>query len=420
MFQNQTQTFYSRTINNPIGSARLIGKSGSLSFSYLAASDRNTPYIVPGEESSDFISTDIESFSNIARARYDFGKETFAGAMVTARNTPASHNYVGGLDWGYRFWESYTFNGELFYSDTKEVNDTSLLGGTRTFGSSRHTAAFDGEQYGGSSAMVTLRRDARDLSFNCTFTDRSPLFQAQNGFVPGNDTRVASLYDQYSFYPQHSIVDQWSVFADQGVHFNYDGIKKEQWFLPGISAQFKSQTNVNILFFVVNDELFKGVRFTNINRWQCSINSRPSSALALFFNGSFGRFINRSDDPSMGTGHSISVTAQLRPTSQSQIEVSYSRARLSSVATNELFYDGYIARAVGTYQFTPELFLRVIGQYDKFNKATDIYPLVSYKLNPLTIFYAGSTYSLTDFGTPYGTKDTARQYFIKLQYLFRT
>jgi hypothetical protein len=420
MFQNQTQTFYSRTINNPIASGRLIGKSGSLSFSYLAASDRNTPYIVPGEEKSDVISTAIESFSNVARARYDFGKETFAGAMVTARNTTGAHNYVAGLDWGYRFRESYTFNGELFYSDTREVNDTSLFGGTRLFGSTGHTAAFDGEQYGGSSAMVMLRRDARDLSFNVTYTDRSPVFQAHNGFVPGNDTRSVSVYDQYTLYPERSIVDQWSVFADQGLHFNCDGIKKEQWFLPGISAQFKSQTNINILFFAVNDELFKGVHFTNINRVQCSINSRPSSALALFFNGSIGRFINRADDPSMGRGHTLSVTAQMRPTSQSQIELSYSRARLSSVATDELFYDGYIARAVGTYQFTPELFLRVIGQYDKFNNATDIYPLISYKLNPLTIFYAGSTYSLTDFGPPYGMKDTARQYFIKLQYLIRT
>jgi hypothetical protein len=122
----------------------------------------------------------------------------------------------------------------------------------------------------------------------------------------------------------------------------------------------------------------------------------------------------------VGTGHNINLTAQIRPTSQLQIELSYSRARLSSVATGELFYDGYIARTVGIYQFTSELFLRVIGQYDQFDKPIDFYPLFSYKLNPYTIFYVGSTYSLSDFGSPYGIKQTARQYFLKLQYLIRT
>jgi hypothetical protein len=420
MLSNSTQTFYSRTINNPIGSARAIGKTGALSYTYLAASDRNSPYIIPGEEKSDFISTDVQSFSNIARARYDFGKETFAGAMVTMRNSQSAHNYVAGVDWGYRFWDSYTFKGELFYSDTKELSDTAIFSDTRTFGSTGHTAAFDGEQFGGTAAQVTLRRDARDLSFVMTYQDKSQTFQAQDGFVPSNDTRVASLYEQYSFYSANSIVTQWTVAADNGLHFNYDGRKKEQWFIPQLNFQMKSQTNVTLEWFLLNDENFHGVQLDNIHRVEINVNSRPMSALALFFDGAFGRFINRADDPSMGTGHNISVTAQVRPTSQSQIELAYSRARLSSVATKELFYDGYIARAVGTYQFTSEIFLRVIGQYDQFNKALEVYPLVSYKLNPLTIFYVGSTYAMTDFGRPYGFKDTARQYFIKLQYLFRT
>ncbi len=138
------------------------------------------------------------------------------------------------------------------------------------------------------------------------------------------------------------------------------------------------------------------------------------------FNGEFGRFIRRSDTPDMGIGHTISLTVRLRPTFQLQVDVSYSRAKLSSVASGALFYDGYVAHALGVYQFTPELFLRVIGQYDEFNKAFDFYPLISYKLNPFTIFYAGSTYALLDFGDPFGVKQTTRQYFLKLQYLLRS
>jgi hypothetical protein len=62
----------------------------------------------------------------------------------------------------------------------------------------------------------------------------------------------------------------------------------------------------------------------------------------------------------------------------------------------------------------------VIGQYDEFGKQFDFYPLLSYKLNPYTIFYAGSTYSLSDFGDPVGVRETTHQYFIKFQYLIRS
>jgi hypothetical protein len=420
LFQNQTGTYYSRTINNPVGAARVIGKSGSLSFAYLAAADRNSPFILPGEERSDFVSTNLKSFSNIARARYDFGKEDFIGAMVTTRTTAPAHNYLGGLDWNYKFWENYYFRGEMFYSNTKEVNDTSLFSSTRALGSTGYDAGFNGEQYGGTSYQLEFRRDARDYSYALRYMDRTPTFQAQDGFVPNNNTRMWFFQQNYTFYPNDALFDTWSIFMNAGLHFNHDWIRKEKWLLPGISAQLKSQTNINLTYFAMNDELFGGTQFNNINRTEVQVDSRPSTWLTLSFDGSFGRFIRRSDTPDLGRGHSISFSAQVKPTSQLQIQLSYERARLSSVATGELFYDGYVVRTVGVYQFTPELFLRVIGQYDQFNKAIDFYPLFSYKLNPYTIFYAGSTYSLSDFGSPYGVKQTARQYFLKLQYLLRS
>jgi hypothetical protein len=420
LFQSNTGTLYSRTINNPLGAARVIGKSGAFSFGYLAASDRNTPFIVPGEESSDFVATDLKSFSNVARGRYDFGNETFVGGILTARNTSTAHNYVGGVDWSYRFLENYAFSGELYYSDTKEVNDINFLSSTREFGSTGHDAAFDGEQYGGAACLLSIRRDARDYSVGLQYMDRAPTFQAQSGFVPNNDARILFLQQQYTLYPNNAFLDSWSIEANAGLHFNHDGTRKEKWFVPGFSAQLKNQINVTVTYFAMNDELFGGVQFDNINRTQIDVSARPSSALTLMFDGAFGRFIRRSGNPEMGTGHNISLTATLRPTSRLQIDLSYSRARLSSVASGVLFYDGHISRVMGIYQFTPEIFLRVIGQYDQFNKAIDLYPLLSYKLNPFTIFYAGSTLDLADFGSPFGVRQTARQYFLKLQYLLRS
>jgi hypothetical protein len=420
IFQNNTQTFYSRTINNPLGAARVIGKTGALSFAYLAASDRNSPFIVPGEETSDYVATNLQSFSNIARARYDFGKEAFLGGMVETRNIGPAHNYLGGVDWTYKFWENYYFQGEVFYADTKEVNDTTLFSNERTFGATGHDASFNGEQYGGSSTRLVLRKSARTYSFSLQYSDRSPTFQAQDGFVPSNDLRTGSFQQDLQFYPNNSWIDTWGAGLNTMLHFNYDGVRKEKVAIPYLWANFKGQTNVNLTYLALNDELYKNFPFTNIQRAELSVYSRPASFLTLQFNGWFGRFIKRSDPIDAGQGHTIDVTAQIKPTSQFELDLSYSRARLASIATGELFYDGYIGRAVGIYQFTPRVFLRVISQYDEFNRAVDFFPLLSYKLNPYTIFYVGSTYSLSDFGEPYGFTQTSRQYFLKLQYLFRS
>lgn len=421
LFQNQTQTFYSRAINNPLLSSRVIGKAGSLSFGYLASSDRNTPFIIPGEETSDYEATELHSISNLARARYDFGKETYVGGVLTARNTGSNaHNYIGGLDWNYKFLENNYFGGEVFLSDTREVDDTSVFSDTRSLGSTGHDAAFNGERYSGTSASLNLQHQGRNYSASLQYLDRSPTFQAQDGFVPNNDLRTGILQQQYTLYPNSALVDQWSFSLNSALHYNYDGIRKEKWAIPNLYVQFKGQTSLSINYLGVNDELYQGVQFDHINRTMVSVFSRPSSLLSLSYDGSFGRFIKRSDPVALGRGHTLSLSATVRPTSQLEIDLSYARARLSSIATDQLFYDGYITRATGIYQFTKEIFLRLIGQYDEFNGEIDVYPLMSYKLNPYTIFYAGSTYSLTDYSDPFGVRTASRQYFVKFQYLIRS
>jgi hypothetical protein len=102
------------------------------------------------------------------------------------------------------------------------------------------------------------------------------------------------------------------------------------------------------------------------------------------------------------------------------VELSYSRARLSSEATDQLFFDGYILRSVAAYQFTTEIFVRGIVQYNSFDKSCSVYPLFSYKLNAFTTFYAGLTNDYLDYGKDTGFATTARQFFLKLQYLLRT
>ena len=65
---------------------------------------------------------------------------------------------------------------------------------------------------------------------------------------------------------------------------------------------------------------------------------------------------------------------------------------------------------------------RIVLQYNDREDAWDTDPLLTYRLNPLTIFYIGSTRDYRDLNPAEDGREgwtlTERQYFVKAQYLF--
>ncbi len=426
IFSTLIQAYYSRMINNPLAAAKLVEKSGHWSVGYLAAEDRTTPFIIAGEEGSvtdnngdNTFPTPYRSFSNIVRARYNLGTQSFVGALGTFRNFTKAHNYVGGVDWDYFFDGNYTFDGQFLFSNTRELNDTNLVSDPSYFGNTRFTKAFDGQEYDGTGFQTDFRRDARHYTFRFTYKDFSPTFQAEDGYVFSNDLRTVDMEHTLLFYPNTSLVDNWGFDLESGLHFDYQGSRKERWILPSLILDLKSQTQLQVTYYLVNDELFHSVNFVGVHRWQFNLQSDPTSSISFYLNASVGRFIDRASDTAIGKGHEISAELVLRPTDRLSLTADYSRSRLSNLVGGQLFYDGYIARLSAIYQFNGQIFLRLVGQYDQFSGSVEVDPLFSYKLNPFTIFYAGSTNSLTKFGQPYGLVQTGREFFVKAQYLFQ-
>ena len=418
LYPTAINDFYSRMINNPMGAAKLLDKSQHFTFAYIGAQDRNSPFIVPGEEGSSVIQSSLQSFSNIVRAKYDFGTQSYIGAMGTARNFSSAYNYTGGLDWNLLFDGNYSFLGQALLSRTREVNDTTLFADDSRMGSTRFSKSFDGETYGGEALYAQFRRDARNYSFHLTYQGIGPTFQAQDGFVSANDLRSVDFENDYGFYPTESLITAGDVFAEGNVQYNYDNGRKQRWAAVGLSLQLKSQTSLTMIFLPSNEELFHDERFTGVRRGELQVYSAPTSVLQLSADVQLGRFVYHADDPSLGNGHLISTGLVLKPVPHLELDVTYSRSRLVDILTGQLLYDGYISRVTGIYQFSGDCFVRLIGQYDQFNSAIELDPLFSYKLNPFTIFYAGSTHSFTRYGDPFGMTPTERQFFVKLQYLW--
>jgi hypothetical protein len=415
----QTPMYYSRSINNPSVAGRIIGKSGSLSYLCMGAYDRNTSFVIPGEESSDTVPSEIPSMATIGRLRYDLGNESYIGGMLFGRDMSDAHNYLLGFDWNYRFQQHWYFTGETFLTHTQELNDTTLFQSSRPFSHSGHDAGFNGERYHGSGLHAVLSYGSRSYNFDLVYNDFTPTYQTYNGMFPSVDYRQAYMQHVAKFYPKNSLVDRAQFYLAGNLQYNHLNIYKEHFLQPGVALTLKGQTILDISLLQFYDERFNGTLFTDIDKVLFSFSTHPANAISFSIDGRIGDFIYRSDTPAMGKGHSIEAGMNLKPTSRLSGSFTWSAARLVDPGTKAEFYDGFILRSLLIYQFSPELFVRAIAQYNSFAETYDLYPLFSYKLNAFTTFYAGMTNNYYEFGSPAGVRSTDRQIFAKMQYLFR-
>jgi len=409
--------FYSRSINDPLYAGRIIGKAGALTYMYMGAYDRNTIFVIPGDDNSSTVASSMKSIANVGRIRYDLGDENYVGGMIFSRNLDGGHNYVLGVDWKYKFWSNWYFSGSGYFSQTKEIQDSTLFNSSRYFGDTEYNAGFNGESYSGSVLQVELNHSDRLYNFELSYSDYSPTFQTYDGLFTLINSRQVSMGHGFVFYPQNSILDKISISMQGALRFNYSGLKKEQFASPNLTLTFKGQTSVNLSYLLVNDENFFGADLKGVNRAQFSISTRPINEIYFYLSGSVGDFIRRSATPTVGKGHSLSVQLQLKPTSKFDITFSYSRSRLDNKETGSIYYDGNIYRGTAIYQFTSQIFFRTILQYNTFSQTFQVYPLFSYKLNAFTTFFAGATSNYHNYGDDYGFQNTDQQYFIKMQYL---
>jgi hypothetical protein len=117
----------------------------------------------------------------------------------------------------------------------------------------------------------------------------------------------------------------------------------------------------------------------------------------------------------------FNLWATIKPSTQLNIQPNLWYSTLSypegHERAGEKIFSAWIYRVRCNYQFSRELSLRLVGQYFTEGGSLSIEPLLTYKLNPFTIFYVGSSHALIDEPDPQGLTQTSRQFFAKLQYL---
>lgn len=421
---------YTRSINDPQAAAKITGQSGRTQYLYLAARDEASPMILPHEQSSDFLLLD-GSFSNIARVRHSLREESFLGAMVTDRRLEGggAGSLVSG-DALFRVFRNYRVELQAAASRTEEPDDPSLTGHLEpaTFDRDRHTVAFDGETFWGNAYYASIERDARTWNFDLDWWDYDPAFRTDNGFTIQNDYRQASGWSGLFLRPNRGWLVEWEPSLGIGRVWNHENRFKDEWLRPQVWFNLKSQTSFGSQYLISRErfgtEVFPGIRI-----WSFWLDTQPTEILGGGFSFNTGRGIYRDfDAPELAQQENRSVYVNLKPSSRVELNVDWDYAKMDSRITDTNLFEGWIVRNRITVNFTQQLFLRTIVQYNDFNERLDLEPLLTYRINPFTVFYVGSTNQIRRYDADADAADPVtqsmwrsaeRQYFAKLQYLFR-
>jgi len=243
-----------------------------------------------------------------------------------------------------------------------------------------------------------------------------------NGFETSNNFRTIDMESGLEIYVDHKILARINPYIGIGRKWNFSKERKDEWFRGNLDFQLIGQTWAEVSY-PGSWEKLHGIEFPGIKRFSFEIDSRFSKPVWLGMSYSLGRLIARNVDPDpiMGNEMAFSIRGTLKPINRLTIKPSFNFLKSDSASSEGNIFKGYTCRSRFDYQILRELSVRFITQYNDFNKVWEFDPLITYRLNPFTLFYIGSTHDIRDYKEydGYGLKQLARQYFLKIQYLIQ-
>jgi hypothetical protein len=448
LFQSLYEVVYTRSINDPAVAAKFTFRKGSTSIGYLGAYDEHSPVIIPFE---DFSTPDLpggKSASNILSARHTFSDNSQLGLLMTDRRFDGGGAGTAlSLDGMLRLTKSLKWSWQAIATHTEESNDTAFTSSafldrfdddTTTnlndqLFDGEHTAGFDGESFWGHGFISLLDLETSNFYLSPRVSETSPTFRLDNGFETRNNRRQASVISYYVFRFDKGLFRSISPQIFPGRIWNTDGTVKDEYIYFDLSTDLrKAQISLHSQY-MVSSELYRGTQYKGIWNYHQCLHLAPSRMLAM------GASLNYGDQlaygwRAMGRQTRVGLELDLMPHPRVQLSNSYDHVKSKHTETDEELFNGFIARSKLSMQFSRELSLRFVVQYNEFSRAWDFDPLITYRLNPFTLFYIGTTY---DYEKNYGldrsgdfyaadgaescdmTRLRSRQFFMKLQYLFQ-
>jgi hypothetical protein len=498
-FRSPMNLFFTRNIGDPSAGIRLTGKDGPYSVGVMSADDRSPGLAVPDY----FPLSGIRSYFTVARATRDIARQSSVGLLYTDWECPTTgeYNRVGGVDSRVKFSPNWTLDGQAVTSSSNilgnvfsptyssqncEANAYPFSSGNRG----------NGNHYAGPAERLRLHRDGLHLTYDALYNDISPGFVSIPGFINRVDIRELQQEVDYRLRPKHGWVVNWGPTLNTRHDFDHTGLRLDTDYSATFAIQGRGQTIIYLRPYRETRERLRPQDFCFYGYRSCPINPMPPpnaplpnqdyhehASGASFQTGYFkkatiqasyywGDSINfvalptsinssRYNQPFVAREDTAQASLIIRPFQPLKIENTYLFDRLRAgdsafMAAQAQFpgagrgiFNDHILRSKWNWQFTPQLSVRVILQYNALLAGTPgvgspytYLPtsrefnadfLITYLVHPGTAIYVGYNSDLQNLnvvpaapGSPgfvtnsaRGYLNDSRQFFVKVSYLFR-
>ncbi len=496
-FRTPLDLFFTRNIQDPSAGIRLTGKEGPYSVGLMASDDRAPGLAIPNYCLSSSLDPDclddlygIRSYFTIARLSRDIFKQSSIGAIYTDWECPATgeYNRVGGGDAWLKLNANWTLQGQAVTSSSHllGLNAANLFSTCEAnqFPFSSGNAG-NGSYYAGPADKVEAVRNGLHFNYDGTYQDVSPGFVTVPGFV--NRVDIRGLYNTvyYRFRPKKGWILSWGPSLIQRYVFDHEGNRLDTYYDPYLRIEGRGQTHIWLDPYEElrerlrpQDFLFLGLSESQKQDYHEHLSEarfytgylRKVTLGATYSWGDGVNFVPAANAlPQSLLSRSDTATASLtfRPVKPLKIENTYLFERLRATENEYLLtlaqisqmpgvrigqgiFNDHIVRSKWNWQFTPQLSLRLILQYNSLLANTpgnSIYPytylptekqfnadfLMTYLVHPGTAIYIGYNSDLQNLNheleqdpaglaglyTAKGFMNDSRQFFVKVSYQFR-
>ena len=479
-FRTPMDLFFTRSIGDPSAGIRLTGKDGPYSVGLMAADDRSPGLAVP--DSSPV--SGIRSYFTIARVSRDIFRQSSVGALYTDWECPTTgeFNRIGGLDTHLKFNPNWTLDGQAVV--TSSHLNLNCEGNLYPFSSSNRG---NNNYYAGPAEQLHLHRDGLHFSYDGIYNDISPGVVSIPGFINRVDIRETTQEADYRFRPRKGWVVDWGPSVTARYDFDHTGLRLDTDYVPYFAIQGRGQT---VILLRPYEELRERLRPQDFCFYGYALYCAPTilgdqdyhehtsgasiqtgyfkkvTIIASYYWGEGVNFVapppapletpTPLNHPFLASQDTAQASLTFRPVKPLKIENTYLFDRLRATNSTYLFeqaqfpgagrgiFNDHILRSKWNWQFTPQLSVRLILQYNALLAGTpgvgSLYTylptskrfnadfLITYLVHPGTAIYVGYNSDLQNlnvqpgvgvFSAPRDYLNDSRQFFVKASYLFR-
>ncbi len=417
IIETELNTVYTRSVNKPLLSTKLISQGENQRFYWLTAFDEASPYLLAGENRS-YFGEGKAAFSNIFRYQRNYEHGSNLGFLTTNRIfRDGGYGHTLGIDGLLRFKKSYTASFEYNRSIILEpqadwIEENDRIGDFST--------TLDGEKLNGNALNVSLSRNTKNWNTGINYQQFSPHYQTPLGFVTQNSIRTLNAYQNYQhFFNKEDFFKQLNIEIESELTYNYNNLRKYLSFDAYTYVQLDNNIRSQISYSHIVNEEYEGFNAEGMDVFEMFVGYNPTEAFRLSVFTSIGESIRYDEEnPAVGNNFFIGTFNSFQMTPKIRFSPSVRYSQLKNKMDNSLYFSGFIARSVLNFQFNDALSFRLVGEFNDFDKNFFYQPLLKWNPNPFTIFYIGGTngYSQINTNNRYGIENS--QLYFKFQYQF--